>query len=165
MFSFKNLIIILSVLWISLHWTEAQKSNASLNRPNFQISHLNLEPIIDGNILNDKVWQGISPITQMIQIKPEFNVPSTEKTEIRVATYKNTFYVAVVCYDSTPENIVVSDSRRDSDLNDEDSFLFILDTYNDLQNGFLFGTNSNDMMHKSIMKGKEISVQIDNRGV
>ncbi|MCP4802696.1 MAG: hydrolase, partial [Bacteroidetes bacterium] len=101
MFSFKNLIIILSVLWISLHWTEAQKSNASLNRPNFQISHLNLEPIIDGNILNDKVWQGISPITQMIQIKPEFNVPSTEKTEIRVATYKNTFYVAVVCYDST----------------------------------------------------------------
>ena len=155
MFSFKNLIIILSVLWISLHWTEAQKSNASLNRPNFQISHLNLEPIIDGNILNDKVWQGISPITQMIQIKPEFNVPSTEKTEIRVATYKNTFYVAVVCYDSTPENIVVSDSRRDSDLNDEDSFLFILDTYNDLQNGFLFGTNSN---------GMEYDAQIDNEG-
>lgn len=155
MFSFKNLIIILSVLWISLHWTEAQKSNASLNRPNFQISHLNLEPIIDGNILNDKVWQGISSITQMIQIKPEFNVPSTEKTEIRVATYKNTFYVAVVCYDSTPENIVVSDSRRDSDLNDEDSFLFILDTYNDLQNGFLFGTNSN---------GMEYDAQIDNEG-
>ena len=91
----------------------------------------------------------------LFSVKPEFNVPSTEKTEIRVATYKNTFYVAVVCYDSTPENIVVSDSRRDSDLNDEDSFLFILDTYNDLQNGFLFGTNSN---------GMEYDAQIDNEG-
>ncbi|MDA7559055.1 carbohydrate binding family 9 domain-containing protein [Flavobacteriaceae bacterium] len=155
MSSFQNLIFILSALCFSLDYAEAQSNKISSSRPNFQITHLNLDPIIDGDIINDTVWQEIPPISQMIQIKPKFNVPSSEKTEIRVAASKNTFYVAVVCYDSAPENIVVSDSRRDSDLNDEDSFLFILDTYNDLQNGFLFGTNSN---------GMEYDAQIDNEG-
>jgi hypothetical protein len=50
---------------------------------------------------------------------------------------------------------VVSDSRRDADLNDDDSFLFIIDTYNDQQNGFLFGTNAD---------GMEYDAQIDNEG-
>jgi hypothetical protein len=36
---------------------------------------------------------------------------------------------------------VVSDSRRDSALDDVDSFRFILDTYKDGQNGFVFGTS------------------------
>ena len=50
---------------------------------------------------------------------------------------------------------MVSDSRRDADLNDEDSFLFIIDTYHDRQNGFLFGTNA---------QGMEYDAQIDNEG-
>ena len=79
----------------------------------------------------------------------------TEKTEIRIAYTPKTLYVAVICYDSAPEKIVVSDSRRDSNLNDDDSFLFIVDTYNDEQNGFLFGTNAD---------GMEYDAQIDNEG-
>ena len=63
--------------------------------------------------------------------------------------------MAVVCYDSAPDQIVVSDSRRDADLSDDDSFLFIIDTYNDQQNGFLFGTNAD---------GMEYDAQIDNEG-
>ena len=61
----------------------------------------------------------------------------------------------MVCYDSDATGIVVSDSRRDADLSDEDSFLFIIDTYNDQQNGFLFGTNA---------QGMEYDAQIDNEG-
>ncbi|MBT8266856.1 MAG: carbohydrate binding family 9 domain-containing protein [Bacteroidia bacterium] len=113
------------------------------------------DPIIDGNIITDKVWQSITPLSTMIQIRPKFGEAASEKTEIRVAYSKNTFYVAVICYDTDPNAIVVSDSRRDADLSDEDSFLFILDTYNDQQNGFLFGTNSN---------GMEYDAQIDNEG-
>jgi hypothetical protein len=65
------------------------------------------------------------------------------------------FYVSAICYHADPKAIVVSDSRRDADLTDDDSFLFILDTYNDTQNGFLFGTNSD---------GMEYDAQIDNEG-
>ncbi len=121
----------------------------------FIASRLSSDPEIDGDVLEDEVWQSIEPINQMIQIKPQFGAQASEKTEIRVAFTNNMFYVAVICYDSSPKNIVVSDSRRDADLNDDDSFLFIVDTYNDQQNGFLFGTNSS---------GMEYDAQIDNEG-
>ena len=128
---------------------------AQENRPSFTASKIDSAPTMDGNVLQDAVWQAVAPITEMVQIKPQIGQPVSEKTEIRVAITKGVLYVSVICFDSTPQNIVVSDSRRDSDLSAEDSFLFIIDTFNDQQNGFLFGTNSNAM---------EYDAQIDNEG-
>lgn len=143
-------------LFLFFHQFIAEAQNNPQNtRPSFTVIKLTIDPDIDGNVLEDNVWRSVEPITEMIQIKPQFGHPASEKTEIRVAFTKSMLYVAVVCYDSTPQNIVVSDSRRDADLSDEDSFLFIIDTYNDQQNGFLFGTNSNAM---------EYDAQIDNEG-
>ena len=87
---------------------------------------------------------------------PNFGSPVSEDTQIRLAYNNFYFYVSVICFDSSPEKIQVGDSRRDAALNDEDSFLFIIDTFNDQQNGFLFGTNSD---------GKEFDAQINNEGV
>ena len=47
----------------------------------------------------------------------------------------------MICYDSSPKQIIASDSRRDSPLENSDAFQIILDTYLDHQNGFVFGTN------------------------
>ena len=125
-------------------------------RPEVKINYIENDPIIDGNVINDKVWNTIFPITSMTQVTPNFGEPSSEKTEIRLAYTDRNLYVSVVGFDSDPSKIVVSDSKRDADLNDEDSFLFILDTYNDFQNGFLFGTNSDGMQYDA---------QIDNEGI
>ena len=125
-------------------------------RPEVKINYIENDPIIDGNVINDKVWNTIFPITSMTQVTPNFGEPSSEKTEIRLAYTDRNLYISVVGFDSDPSKIVVSDSKRDADLNDEDSFLFILDTYNDFQNGFLFGTNSDGMQYDA---------QIDNEGI
>src|SRR5262249_22563833 len=53
----------------------------------------------------------------------------------------STLYFGVICYDREPGGIVLSDARRDSPLTDVDSFQIIIDTYQDGQNGFVFGTN------------------------
>ena len=125
-------------------------------RPEVKINYIENDPIIDGNVINDKMWNSIFPITSMTQVTPNFGEPSSEKTEIRLAYTDRNLHVSVVGFDSDPSKIVVSDSKRDADLNDEDSFLFILDTYNDFQNGFLFGTNSDGMQYDA---------QIDNEGI
>jgi len=125
-------------------------------RPEVKINYIENDPIIDGNVINDKIWNSIFPITSMTQVTPNFGEPSSEKTEIRLAYTDRNLYISVVGFDSDPSKIVVSDSKRDADLNDEDSFLFILDTYNDFQNGFLFGTNSDGMQYDA---------QIDNEGI
>ena len=125
-------------------------------RPEVKINYIENDPIIDGNVINDKTWNSIFPKTSMTQVTPNFGEPSSEKTEIRLAYTDRNLFISVVGFDSDPSKIVVSDSKRDADLNDEDSFLFILDTYNDFQNGFLFGTNSDGMQYDA---------QIDNEGI
>ena len=124
-------------------------------RPTAQSVSLDIAPIIDGDVLQDEVWTKFTPIDQMWQTKPNAGFPASEKTEIRVGYTSTTFYVAVVCHDAEPQKLVVSDARRDATLDNTDSFLFILDTYHDRQNGFIFGTNS---------IGIEYDGQVDNEG-
>ncbi len=126
------------------------------DRPAFNANYIDISPEIDGNIITDEVWKSISSIGSFIQTKPLLGNPSSEKTEVKIAFSKDIMFVGVICYDSSPNTLVVSDSRRDANLDNDDSFLFIIDTYNDQQNGFLFGTNS---------AGMEYDAQIDNEGV
>ena len=151
----KKLVLCFSLLVTSLAFSQNSNPNQNLN---FNGTYLESEPVIDGNILGETLWSKVLPITDLKQIKPNYGAPASEKTEIRVAFTSKTIYVAVVCYDTTPENIVVSDSRRDADLNDDDSFLFILDTYNDQQNGFLFGTNANGMEYDAADGGVVVNL-------
>ena len=132
------------------------QDNSVFVPPQWKVSALDTDPALDGKILDDAAWQKVKPLTQLTQVTPDYGQPASENTEIRLAYTAKMFYVAVVCYDSEPDKIVVSDSRRDADLGDEDSFLFIIDTYNDQQNGFLFGTNADAMQYDA---------QIDNEGV
>lgn len=148
------LLFFLSFLFTASSQTGMQ-NKPETDRPSFTATNLATDPIIDGNVLNDEVWKSLAPINKLIQIKPLFGEPVSEKTEIRLAYTKSMLYVGVICYDSNPQSIVISDARRDADLNDDDSFLFIVDTYNDQQNGFLFGTNAS---------GMEYDAQIDNEG-
>jgi hypothetical protein len=99
-------------------------------------------PDLDGEVLNDLIWQQVDPITGTFwQTSPDEGQPATEKTEVRLLYTARSLYVGVVCYDSDPSKIVVSDSRRDASLQDTDCFQIVFDTYHDRQNGFLFGTN------------------------
>ena len=125
------------------------------DRPSVQATILESEMKIDGEVRNDDVWGAIKPMDEMWQGKPNSGFPATEKTEIRIGLTATTFYLAVVCYDKEPDRLVVSDARRDATLDNTDSFLFILDTYHDGQNGFLFGSNP---------IGIEYDGQVDNEG-
>jgi Domain of unknown function (DUF5916)/Carbohydrate family 9 binding domain-like len=97
-------------------------------------------PFIDG-IVEEEVWFQAEAIEDFIQSEPHEGEPATERTEVRILYDDNSLYIGAICYDSDPSGIVVTDSRRDSPLVDTDSFQLILDTYQDRQNGFVFGTN------------------------
>jgi hypothetical protein len=112
-------------------------------------------PTLDGDVLNDPAWAQAAPITGFTQEQPNEGEPVSERTEVRVIFSHDTLYVGAVMYDSDPSGIVVSDARRDSPLDDTDSFQMIFDTYRDRQNGFVFGTNP---------AGVEYDGQVTNEG-
>jgi hypothetical protein len=124
-------------------------------RPTMGAVSLGAEPMMDGQVIGDPIWEAIKPTDQMIQTKPNAGFPASEKTDVRIGYTATTLYVSVVCYDSEPAKLVVSDARRDATLDNTDSFLFILDTFHDGQNGFIFGTNP---------IGIEYDGQVDNEG-
>ena len=125
------------------------------NSRSCQAIFIEQSPIIDGQILNEACWQNIQPIGELVQSQPNSNSSPTEKTEIRIAYDKNNLYISVLCFDKEPEKLVMSDARRDASLSETDAILFILDTYNDGQNGFMFGTNT---------IGTQYDAQVDNEG-
>lgn len=104
-------------------------------------------PVVDGEIRNDPVWQAVTPTGGLIQTTPDEGQPASQRTEVRVLYTADAIYFGFICYDDDPATIVASDARRDASLDETDSLLFILDTYRDEQNGFVFGTNPNGLMY------------------
>ena len=110
-------------------------------------------PIMDGNVIDDEAWSSINPIISFTQKSPDEGQVATEKTAVSIMYSEQMFYVSVICYDSNPEGIVISDTRRDAPLNNTDSFMFILDTFHDQQNGFVFGTNAGGIEYDAQVSG------------
>ncbi len=99
-------------------------------------------PLIDGNVIGDDAWVGATPATGFRQVQPNDGQPASQRTEVFVGYSDTALYIGVVAHDDNPSGIIVTDSRRDSSLDDTDAFLFIIDGLLDRQNGFIFGTNA-----------------------
>ena len=112
-------------------------------------------PLLDGMVLGDPAWADVVPATGFRQTRPDEGEPASERTEVRVVFTESTLYVGIVCYDRDAGAITVSDSRRDSSLDDSDSIQIILDTFRDQQSGFVFGTSP---------AGQEYDGQVINAG-
>lgn len=98
-------------------------------------------PLLDGEVASDPAWAVAVPTTGFTQTTPSEGQPASERTEVRVVYTLDTLYFGIICYDRDPQAITVTEGRRDTPLENTDSFQIILDTYLDRQNGFLFATN------------------------
>ncbi len=118
-----------------------QELTAFAERPSVNAVVLDRLPTLDGDVLNDPAWQGVQPATGFRQIQPSEGRPASQKTEVLIGYSDSALYVGVIAWDDNPGGIIVSDSRRDSSLDDTDSFQIVIDGLLDRQNGFVFGTN------------------------
>jgi len=103
-------------------------------------------PVIDGR-LDEAAWREAPLLTDFVQREPYEGTPVTERTEVRLLTDGTALYVGAWLYDREPQLIVPSETIRDVTLTNSDYFAFILDTYLDRQNGFLFGTTPSGIEH------------------
>ena len=98
-------------------------------------------PMIDG-LLNEGAWLKAIPLDGFTQADPLEGEPASLGTEVRILYDNDAIYVGAILHDTDPSQIVTTDTRRDANLGDMDSFQIIFDTYRDQQNGFVFGTNA-----------------------
>ena len=110
-------------------------------RPVATATKLTETPTLDGMIVGDAAWEGVVPTNGFTQIQPNEGYDATRNTDVYIGYTDTALYVGVVAYDDDPSTIIVADSRRDSSLDETDSFRFVIDGLLDKQNGYLFGTN------------------------
>ena len=135
--------------------TQAQQLSSESVRPSTTATQLSRPPSIDGDVLGDDAWSNINPTSGFTQTRPNEGVPATQRTEVFVGFTEDTLYIGVMAYDDNPGAILVTDSRRDSALDDTDSFQVLIDGLLDRQNGYVFGTNP---------AGIEYDAQVINEG-
>ena len=90
--------------------------------------------------LDEASWQQAAVMTGFTQREPMDGQPASERTEVRVVFDEEALFVGVWAFDSEPENITYGERIRDFEVTESDAIVFVLDTYNDDQNGFIFGT-------------------------
>lgn len=117
------------------------------NPPSVEAVELSIPPTLDGDVRGDPAWKGVQPATGFWQIRPNDGQPATQQTEVFIGYSKDAVYIGVIAHDEEPTEIVVTQSRRDADLEDTDAFLVVIDGLLDRQNGYVFGTTPDGLQH------------------
>ncbi|MCC7054548.1 MAG: carbohydrate binding family 9 domain-containing protein [Gemmatimonadaceae bacterium] len=98
-----------------------------------------MAPVIDGK-LDEAAWKDAAPFDGFVQRESREGEPVTERTEVRILTDGEALYVGAWLFDRDAQGIVPGEKLRDVLLTNSDNFSFIIDTYLDRQNGFVFAT-------------------------
>ena len=101
-----------------------------------QATPLSQVPTLDGNVADDPAWDGLEPLTGFTQLGPDNGAPATQRTEVYFGFSKDALHVGVICFESDPGGITVSNDGFQSD-----SFAMVLDTFGTGLAGMVFGTN------------------------
>lgn len=106
---------------------------------------------IDGE-LNEKVWQEDGWIDDFIQTFPTDTLPAIAKTKVKIAYDDKFLYIAAIMLSPEPREDYVSTSlRRDFRGNQNDGISFVIDTFNDKTNGYIFGVNPYGVQREAMM--------------
>jgi hypothetical protein len=119
-----------------------QASDRPIVPPEMVATRLSIAPLLDGDVRGDDAWSDIVPASEFWQVQPNDGQPATQRTEVFVGYTDTALHIGVVAHEDDAGEIIVSDSRRDSSLDDTDAFLVIIDGLLDRQNGYVFGTNA-----------------------
>lgn len=148
-------VVLMASLYGAGELTATELSPEERARPTMTATRLSQTPTLDGQVAADPAWQGLETASGFTQIQPAEGVAATRETEVFVGYTETALYVGLIAHDPDPSTIVISDGRRDSSLNDSDSFRFVIDGLLDRQNAYLFGTNP---------AGAEVDAQIVKEG-
>ncbi len=118
---------------------------------------INQSITLDG-YLNEKVWKSAYHITNFTQRELSEGQPSTERTEIAILYDDENLYVGVWCFDDEVSKIIAQEMKRDFNYSIDDNFKFIIDTYNDKRNGYLFVTNPNAARYDALIQDNGNSI-------
>lgn len=96
-------------------------------------------PVTLDGYATEAAWQNIEPLP-LVTNSPTVGDPPSEKTELLIGYDENYVYFAGRCYDSEADKMLCASKKRDYLGPNTEWVGFILDTFNDKENGVSFWT-------------------------
>jgi hypothetical protein len=123
-----------------------QSSNASTSSRPSSLSEIRAvrisEPIQIDGVLDEAVWQTLTPTSGFRQRWPVDGSPATEQTEVRVAYDDRAIYFGLIMHDSEPDLIMRSILHREGRIDKDDRIIIALDSYHDRRSAYIFELNA-----------------------
>ncbi len=94
---------------------------------------------LDG-VLDEDFWQNAQVLSNFSQYQPVDSISACGESQVMIAYDDENIYIAAKCF-STGDNFGVENLRRDYGFMTNDNITFLLDTYSDKTNSYMFGMN------------------------
>lgn len=122
---------------------------------------------VDGQ-MNEADWTAAEPATNFRQYFPFDSSSAIAQTEVRMTYDENFLYVYAVMHNTRERKYVTPSLRRDFRGEANDTFVLVLDTYQDKTNAFQFGVNPFGVQREGLVsKGgdepADLSLDWDNK--
>ncbi|MCZ6694536.1 MAG: DUF5916 domain-containing protein [Bacteroidetes bacterium] len=124
------------LVWVDLHAQEFEGRKEIQAHPISGVEHI----ILDGKI-DEPFWLDIPPSGDFLMQEPNEGGKPTERTEIRIGFDRENLYIGVILWDSDPAGIKAFQKKRDAEIETDDRFRWILDTFLDQRNAYFFEIN------------------------
>ncbi len=136
-------LLVAAISWSMIPYAVAQGRPGRPARPARKVAQavrIEGSPQLDGD-LSEEFWRRAPVLSGFLQRDPQEGELATEKTEVKIIYNDTTIFFGVICFDSEAERIIANERARDNQLQSDDTFEIILDTFRNRQDGFLFRTN------------------------
>ncbi len=154
--------ILLPLIFILLAFTaSAQKINESYQ---FHIKPTTSKITIDG-ILDDEAWKNTDVANNFWLKFPTDTARANHQTGVRLTYDDNFLYVSAICFKAMDgKSATVESMKRDYTVQNNESFQVIIEPFNDLTNGFIFGVNAaGAQLEGLISEGQVPNLNWDNK--
>ncbi|MGZ8557168.1 MAG: DUF5916 domain-containing protein [Chitinophagaceae bacterium] len=142
--------------------SHAQKKN---NQFELHILNTTIPVVIDG-AMNDAAWQQAETTGGFFMVTPMDTSKARVNTEVKMSYDKENLYIIAICYLPAKGPYMVESLRRDFIFGKNDNFIFFLDPFNDLTNGYTFGANAaGAQWDGTLYEGGKADLNWDNKWV
>jgi hypothetical protein len=123
-------------------WLFLPSSAFAAERPSVAVTRLEAAPEIDGAVAAGE-WNRVPVLDRpFVQFEPEVGQPSPFRTTVRIAQTGSALYVVIEAFDPNLERLSAAVTRRDGEMNGDDSVAIMLDTFADQRTAYVFSTNA-----------------------
>lgn len=137
-------------------------ASAAAETPFLEPSRVEPGPRVDG-FLDEEIWRTADVAGDFVQQRPVFGEASTARTRVRVVYTSSALYIGFEC--DEPGTVLARSLGRDADLEDEDHFALLIDTFDDDQNGYAFSINPNGTRTDWLVRSEGEQLNFDWDGI